>query len=104
MAQPVKLATPLDTVTVNPPVFVQLSTPDDGFVPIARVTKVALSPVSTLPLASSTATVTDGVIVALAAVLLGCCVYTSWVAAPTLMLKVLLAVVPCAGLLVASSV
>ena len=44
------------TVTAEPPVSVPLP----GLVPMARLTGVAVSPVSMLPLASSTATVTAG--------------------------------------------
>src|SRR5437773_1004380 len=90
MAQPVKLATPLATVRVRPPVLVQLSTPADGLVPIARVTVVALSAVTTLPLTSSTATATanDPVPVAwMLALVAGWLVKTSCVAEPAMMLK-----------------
>ena len=61
------MATPAVTGTADPP----LSVPPLGLVPMARPTVVLLSPVSTLPLASSTATVTAGVIVAPATVVLG---------------------------------
>ncbi len=54
-------------MTAAPPV----SVPPPGLVPMARVTFVVLSPVSTLPLASSTATVTAGDIVAPATVVVG---------------------------------
>src|SRR5207244_11292083 len=54
MAQPLKLATPLDTVTGPvPPALLQLSTPLPGLVLMVRVTVVALSPVSTLELVSA---------------------------------------------------
>ena len=52
------MATPAETVTAEPPVRV----PPSGLVPMAKLTEVVLSVVSTLPLASSTATVTAGVI------------------------------------------
>ena len=57
MAHPVKLATPAVTVTVRPPVFAQVRTPPGPALWLmARVTVVALSPVSMLPPASWTAT------------------------------------------------
>ena len=62
-----KVATPDATVTAEPPV----SVPPLGFVAMAKATEVVLSAVSMLPLASSTATVTAGVMVELAIVLLG---------------------------------
>ena len=49
IAHPVKLATPALSVTVRPPVFVQLSTPPPGLLPIARVTDRPESPVTVLP-------------------------------------------------------
>src|SRR5215472_12393631 len=64
MDRPEKVATPEATVTAEPP----LRVPPAGLVPMARLTVVALSAVSMLPLASSTATVTAGVMVAPAAV------------------------------------
>src|SRR5438132_2315382 len=97
----VKMSLKLATATATVLVCVHLSMPDAALLPMASVTVVVLSPVSTLPLASSTATNTDGEIVLPATVVVGCCVYTNCVAVPTAMLKVLLAVVPCAGLLVA---
>ena len=78
-----KVATPATTVTAAPPVRV----PPPGLVPMARLTVVALSVVSMLPLASSTATVTAGEMVAPAAVLEGPWTNASWVAAPGVMLK-----------------
>src|ERR1700728_2852926 len=56
MAHPVKLATPAATVTVRPPVLVQVMTPALGLLLMAKVTVVALSPVSVLLLASCSAT------------------------------------------------
>ena len=44
-----KLATPLATVTVVAPALVQVRVPADGLVPMARVTDVVLSVVTTLP-------------------------------------------------------
>ena len=58
---------PEATVTAEPPPRV----PPPGLVPMARITVVALSEVSMLPLASSTATVTAGVMTAPAAALEG---------------------------------
>src|SRR5437588_97242 len=95
--------TPLATVRVVVPDRV----PPPALVPMARVIVVLLSVVTTLPLASSTATDTENVPVPVAWMLApeaGCTVKASWVAAPGVMLKVLLAVVPFAGLLVAFSV
>src|SRR5438105_1557907 len=65
MDSPEKVAMPEATVMAEPPLRVPLA----GLVPMARLTVVALSEVSMLPLASSTATVTAGDIVAPAAVL-----------------------------------
>ena len=60
MAHPVKLATPAAAATVRPPVLVQLSTPNEGLLPMARVT--FLVSVSTVfPLASWTATDAENV-------------------------------------------
>src|SRR5438477_119458 len=56
MDSPEKVATPEATVMAEPPLRVPLA----GLVPMARLTVVALSEVSMLPLASSTATVTAG--------------------------------------------
>src|SRR5262249_59812567 len=67
MDRPEKGAIPEPPVTAEPP----LRVPPAGLVPIARLTWVALSEVSTLPLASSTATVTAGGMAAPAAVLDG---------------------------------
>ena len=67
MESPENVATPAATVTAAPPV----SVPPPGLVPMARPTVVVLSPVSTLPLASSTATVTAGVTAEPAAVFVG---------------------------------
>src|SRR5271157_2643214 len=78
MERPEKVAMPAETVAAALPA----SAPLPGLVPMARVTWVALSPVSTLPSASSTATVTAGVMAEPAAVLLGPWTKTSWVAVP----------------------
>src|SRR5262249_61855097 len=67
MDRPEKVATPETTVTAAPP----LRVPPAGLVPIARLTFVALSETTILPLASSTATLTPVVIVAPPAVLDG---------------------------------
>ena len=61
------MAIPETTVTAAPPLRVPLA----GLVPMARLTWVALSEVSMLPLASSTATFTAGVMAAPAAALEG---------------------------------
>ncbi len=65
--RPENVAMPPTTATAEPPV----SVPPPGFVPMARLTVVVWSPVSTLPLASSTATVTGGVMAEPAAVFVG---------------------------------
>ena len=78
MARPENVATPEATVTAEPPVRV----PESGFVPIATLTCVVLFPVSTLPVASSTATVTAGEIVEPAAVLDGPWRKARWVGVP----------------------
>src|SRR5215469_8985637 len=83
MERPEKVATPATTVTAAPPVRVPLP----GLAPRARLTVVVLSPVSTLLLASSTATVTAGAMTAPARALVGWVTTASWVGAPTLMLK-----------------
>jgi hypothetical protein len=57
----VKLATPDTAWTISPPTLEQLSTPADGFVPMASVTLDELSFVSTMPFASSIATETENV-------------------------------------------
>ncbi len=64
-----------------------MSVPPPGLVPMARPTVVVLSPVSMLPLASSTATVTAGVMAAPATVLVGPWTKASWVAGARVMLK-----------------
>ena len=56
-----------------------MSVPPPGLVPMARLTVVALSEVSTLPLASSTATVTAGEMAAPAVAVVGCWTKASWV-------------------------
>ena len=78
-----KVATPAETGIAAPPP----NDPPPGLVPMARLTVVVLSPVSTLPLASSTATVTAGVMVEPATVSLGPWTKASWVAAPGVMSK-----------------
>src|SRR5690242_14718649 len=85
MDRPEKVATPEATVTAEPP----LSVPPAGLVPMARLTVVALSEVSMLPLASSTATLTGGLMVAPAAALEGPWTKASLAGGPTpaLMLK-----------------
>src|SRR5271165_1676026 len=77
MERPGKVAMPEATVTAEPPV----SVPPPGLVAMARLTVVALSAVWTLPLASSTATVTEGVTVAPAATLEGPWMKARWVGA-----------------------
>ena len=75
---------PEATVTAEPP----LRVPPAGLVPMARLTWVALSEVSTLPLASSTATVTAGVMAAPTAVLEGPWTKASLVAGPIVVVVV----------------
>src|ERR1700733_14546363 len=90
MAQPVKFATPAATVTVRPPVLAQVRTPALGLLLMARVTVVALSPVSVLPLASWTATDTLNVPVPLAWMFepaVGWVVKVSFVAVPGLLVS-----------------
>src|ERR1700719_3969740 len=74
---------------------VPLNVPLDGFVPMAIVIwLVAAAPVvTTLPRASSTLTATAAVIEAPAATLLGCTVNASFVAAPTTLNALLVALV-----------
>src|SRR5207253_5405158 len=107
MAQPLKLATPLDTVTGPvPPALLQLSTPLPGLVLMVRVTVVALSPVSTLELVSSTATEAEKLPVPVAWMLAfeaGWLVKASCVAVPAVMLKAVL-VAPVSPLLDAARV
>src|SRR5437763_14215420 len=76
------VATPATAATV----VVPARAPPPGFVPIAAVT-LPLNPVAVLPCASWTVTCTAGVIVAPAAVLLGCTLNTSCVAAPVVMVN-----------------
>ena len=78
MERPEKVATPEATVTAEPP----LRVPPAGLVPMARLTWSVLSEVSMLPLASSIATVTAGVMAAPAAVLEGPWTKASLVAGP----------------------
>src|SRR5580698_9662269 len=93
MEQPVKLATPAVTVRgPRPPVLVQLRTPPPALLLMAKVTVVALSPVSVLPLASWTATETAKVPVPLAWMFwpdVGWVVKVKLVAVPAVMLKAL---------------
>ena len=76
------VATPLTAATVRVP----LKVPPPGFVPMAIVTLLLL-PVTTLPLASSTETCTAGVMLAPTAVLLGCVVKATLLAAAAVTLK-----------------
>src|SRR5262252_11240326 len=102
MDRPEKVATPETTVTAAPP----LSVPPEGLVPMARLTVVALSEVSTLPLASSTATVTAGLMAAPAPVLEGPWTKASLAGGPTpaLMLKAAEVAAVFEGVLEAASV
>ena len=83
MDRPEKVAMPAATGTAVPPV----SVPPPALFPNASATVVPLSPVSTLPAASSTATVTAGAIVAPATVVLGPTMKASLAAAPSVMSK-----------------
>src|SRR5437879_5815599 len=80
-----KVAKALTAASAGVPAKVPLA----GLVPIATVMLV-VAVVTVLPWASWTVTCTAGVIVAPAAVLLGCTVKASFAAAPTLMLNALL--------------
>src|SRR5215468_1908401 len=91
------VATPLAAATV----VVPLSVPPAGLVPMAKVT-LALELTTLLP-ASSSCTVTAGVIAWAAAALVGCCRKARWVAADAVMLK-LLEVAPVRPLLEAARV
>ena len=71
---------------------------------MARLTVVALSAVSTFPLASSTATVTAGLMAEPTAVLLGPWTKARWSAAPGKMVKVVEVACVWEGLLEAVSV
>src|SRR5437667_409696 len=109
MAQPVNAATPLDTLTGPvPPLLEHVSTPPPGLVPMANVTALVLSAVSTLPLLSSTATEAEKVPVPVAGMLApdaGWLVNTSLVVVPVVMLKLLALLVSlCAALFRAVSV
>ena len=77
------VAMPADTVTADPP----LSVPPLGLVAMARLTVVVLFPVSTFPLASSTATVTAGDTSEPACVVLGPATKASLLAVPGVMVK-----------------
>jgi hypothetical protein len=59
LSEQVKLATPPATVAVVPPGLVQVRVELPGLEPKAKVTVVVLSPISTLPSASSTDTPTE---------------------------------------------
>ena len=74
------VATPLEAATITVP----LSVPPPGFVPMAMVT-LLLSLATRLPLASSTETCTAGEMLAPAAVLPGCVVNTTLLAAPRML-------------------
>ena len=80
-----KVATPLMAFTVTVP----LSVEPPGLVPMATVIE-ALLVVTVLPPASWTVTWIAGLMLAPAAAVLGWTLKASWVAEPTLMLKVLL--------------
>src|SRR3990172_10279104 len=80
-----KAATPATAATV----VVPDSVPTLGFVPIAMVTS-PVNPVARLPSASRALTATAGVIVALATVVLGCTLKTSWLAGAVATSKLLL--------------
>src|SRR5450631_3243631 len=82
------VATPATALAVAVP----LSVPLDGFVPMAIVIAF-VAVVTTLPCASSTVTVTAGVIELPAATFVGCCVNTSFAAAPGVTLNALLVAV-----------
>ena len=77
------VATPFTALTVVVPLRVPLL----GLVPMATVTEAVL-PVTTLPPASCTCTVTAGVIEEAAVAFDGCVPNTSLAAAPTVMLNV----------------
>ena len=77
------MATPLTAATV----FVPLSVPEEGFVPIARVTE-AEEEVTTLPFASRISTLTAGVIAEPAVVFEGWTLKASLFADPAVMLNV----------------
>jgi len=76
-----KVAMPEATVTAEAP----LRVPPAGLVPMAMLTWVALSVVSMLPLASSTATRTAGVMVLPAVVLVGPWTKASLVGGPAVL-------------------
>ena len=67
MERPLKVATPLTALTILVPPRV----PPPGFVPMATVTEAVLV-VTTLPFASSTCSVTAGLMEAPATVFVGC--------------------------------
>src|ERR1700722_6791825 len=83
-----KVATPL----IASAVVVPLNVPALGFVPMANVTNDVFV-VTTLPFASSMATVTAGVIGVLIGAVVGCCTNATCVAVPGLTLKGLLVVI-----------
>src|SRR5215467_10655056 len=83
MDRSLDVATPLTAATV----VVPLRVPPAGLVPMARET-LTLELTRLLP-ASSSSTVTAGVMAWAAAVLVGCCRKARWVAADAVMLKAL---------------
>src|SRR5439155_1112606 len=85
MLRPANVATPFVAATV----VVPDSVPPPGFAPSVTTT-FAVKPGSVLPSASCAVTCTAGVMAAPAAVLLGCAVNTSCVAAPATTLKAVL--------------
>jgi hypothetical protein len=82
----VKLATPPDTVAVVPPGLVQVRVELPGLEPRAKATVVVLSPISTLPSASSTDTPT-GKLAPAAELAGGWTVNASFVAVPGLFVR-----------------
>jgi hypothetical protein len=78
------VVTPLTALSV----VVPLSVPPPGLLPRATVTEALLFPIR-LPPASSTFTVTAGVIEEPAVVLVGCCAKTNFVAGPVLKVTVI---------------
>src|SRR5882724_9270923 len=88
MLKPLKVATPLTAATAAPPLSVPAGFP--GLFPIARLT-LLVAPVIRAPNWSRISTVTAGVIVAPAVVLVGCCTKPTEVAtgAGAVMLKAL---------------
>src|SRR3569623_468957 len=93
-------ATPLASGTTTVP----LNVPPPGLVPMATVTLDVLSVVTTLPPASSSDTLTAGLIEVPATVLLGCTVKSSLLGVPTVTLNASLTAAVSVGVEVASSV